>query len=130
MNEIECMNDCEPRSSVYDQPSSIHHYFADSCTFNLPKIHKKPPFILPLSTFESSHQISDLLGMYHSKQGCALCVYIHLGAQQEIFTTHFKFFSITFSEILSYFSTKINQLKIINFMGVGLTFIKNNHTYF
>ena len=48
-----------------------------------------------------------------------------------IFTTHFEFFSITFSEILYlYFSAKINQLKIINFKRVGLTFIKNNHTYF
>ena len=41
-----------------------------------------------------------------------------------------NFFSITFSEILSYFSNRINRLKIINFKKVGLTFIKNNHTYF
>ena len=49
-------------------------------TFNLPKIHEKPPFILPLSTFKSYRKIGDLLGMYHSRQGCALCVYIRLGA--------------------------------------------------
>ena len=30
-----------------------------------------------------------------------------------------RIFNITFSEILSYFSNKINQLKIINFMRVG-----------
>ena len=84
---------------------------------------------MPLSTFKSSRKIGDLLGMYHSKQGCALCVYIRLGALEQILTTHFKFFSITFSEIL-YFSTKINQLKIINFKRAGLTFIQNNHTYF
>ena len=117
----------------------IHQFMMDhpSCaiilqihTLTLPKIHEKPPFILPLSTFKSSCQIGDLLVMYHSKQGCALCVYIRLGAQQQMFMTHFEFFSITFSEILSYFSNKINQLKIINFKRVGLTFIKNNHTYF
>ena len=44
--------------------------------------------------------------------------------------THFEFFSKAFSEILSYFSNKINRLKIINFKKVGLTLIKNNHTYF
>ena len=33
-------------------------------TFNLPKIHENPPFILPLSTFKSSRKIGDLLGMY------------------------------------------------------------------
>ena len=49
-------------------------------TFNLPKIHEKPPFILPLSTFKSSRKIGDLHGVYHSKQGCGLCVYIRLGA--------------------------------------------------
>ena len=49
-------------------------------TFNLPKILEKPPFILPLSTFKSSRKICDLLGMYHSKQGCALCMYIRPGA--------------------------------------------------
>ena len=53
--------------------------------FKLRKIHEKPPFILPLSTFKSSSKIGDLLGMYHLKQGCALCVYIRLGAQQQIF---------------------------------------------
>ena len=60
-----------------------HHSYAiilQIHTFNLPKIHKKPPFILPLSTFKSSRKIGDLLGMCHSKQGCALCVYIRLGA--------------------------------------------------
>ena len=49
-------------------------------TLNLPKIHEKSPFILPPSTFKSSRKIGDLLGIYHSKQGCALCVYIRLGA--------------------------------------------------
>ena len=43
--------------------------------------------------------------------------------------THIEFMSITFSEILSYFSNKINQLKIINFKRVGLTFIKNVQSY-
>ena len=47
-------------------------------TFNLPKILEKPPFTLPLSTFKSSRKISDLHGMYHSKQGYALCMYIRL----------------------------------------------------
>ena len=93
---------------------------------NLPKIHEKPPFTLPLSAFKCPRKIGNLLGMNHSKHGCALCVYIRLGAKQQIFTTHFEFFSITFSEILSYFSNKINQLKIINLKRVGLTFIKNN----
>ena len=43
--------------------------------------------------------------------------------------THFEFFSITFSEIILYFSNEIKQLKIINFKRVELTLIKNNHTY-
>ena len=63
---------------MMDQPS--YAIILQIHTFNLPKMHEKPPFILPLSTFKSSHKIGDLLGMNHSKQGCALRVYIRLGA--------------------------------------------------
>ena len=45
-------------------------------TFNLPKTHEKSPFILPLSTFKSFCKISDLLGMYQTKQGVrCVCTY-------------------------------------------------------
>ena len=94
MNGIECMNDClcpraQPEgikkfmhSSPFMNPF-IHQFMIDHPsyaiilqihTFNLPKILEKPPFTLPLSTFESSRKIGDLHGMYHSKQGCALCM--------------------------------------------------------
>ena len=44
--------------------------------------------------------------------------------------TCFEFFSITFSEISSYFSNKINRLKIINFKKVRLTFNKKQSYLF
>ena len=44
-------------------------------TFNLPKMHEKPPFILPVSTFKSSRKIGDLLGIYHSKRVCVVCLH-------------------------------------------------------
>ena len=154
MNGIECMKDCLcPRA----QPEGIKNVHALNpihephsyislwwtilhtplfCRFILlifqkyTKNHHLYCHFPHLKVPVKSRKIGDLLGMYHSKQGCALCVYIRLGAWQQIFMTHFKFFSLTFSEILSYFSNKINRFKIINFKKVGLTFIKNNHTYF
>ena len=87
-------------------------------TFNLPKIHENHPLYWHFLHLKVPKKIGDLFGTYHSKQGCALCVYIRLVAEQQIFTTYFEFFTITFFfEILSYFSTKINQLKIINLRG-------------
>ena len=50
-------------------------------TFNLPKIHKKRRLYCHFPYLKVPVKIGDLmLGMYHSKQGCALCVYIRLGA--------------------------------------------------
>ena len=59
---------------------------------------------------------------------CA-CTYVWAHNNKYLWRTS-NFFSITFSEILSYFSNRINRLKIIYFKKVGLTFIENNHSYF
>ena len=82
MNGIESMNDClypwaqpEGIKNVHALNPILEPIILQIHTFNLPKLHEKPPFILPLSTFKSSRKIGDLLGMYHSKQ-----VHIHLGA--------------------------------------------------
>ena len=100
-------------------------------TFNLPKIHEKQPFILPgfphlkvpvksATCFECTIQNRGVR--------CA-CTYAWAHNNKYLWRTS-NFFSVTLSEILSYFSNRINWLKVINFKKVGLTFIKNNHTYF
>ena len=58
--------------------------------------------------------------------GCA-CTYAWAHNNKYLWRTS-NFFSITFSEILSYLN-RINRIKIINFKKVGLTFIKNTHLF-
>ena len=71
----------EPRSYISLWWTILHTpLFCRFIPLIFQKIHKKPPFILPLSTVKSSRKIDDLLGLYHSKQRCVLCVYIRLGA--------------------------------------------------
>ena len=104
MNEIEGMNDylCpraqpeginnvhafnfihEPRSYIInDRPSFTCHYFADLYLKSSKNTQKTHQFYCQFSRF-LQHKIyrknDDLIEMYHSKQGCALWVYICLGA--------------------------------------------------
>ena len=151
MNGIECMNDCLcPRA----QPEGIKNVHA------LNPIHEPRSYISVWWTILHTPlfcRFIPLIFQKYTKNHHLYCQFSHLKVPVKsatcleytiqnrgvrcactytwahnnlIFTTHFEFFSIIFFEIFSFFSNKINRLKIINFKRVGLTFIKNNHTYF
>ena len=149
MNGIECMNDCLcPRA----QPEGIKNVHA------LNPIHEPRSYISLWWTILHTPlfcRFIPLIFQKYTKNHHLYCHFLHLKVpvksrlawnvpfKTEVcvvrvhtpgrITTNIydalRIFQHTFSEIL-YFSTKINQLKIINFKRVGLTFIKNKHTYF
>ena len=109
MHSIPFMNPVH--TSVYDGPSFIRQYFADSYLI-FQKYTKNHHLYCHFPHLKVLVKSATCLECTIQNRGvrCA-CTYAWAHKQQ-MFMTHFEFFSITFSQILSYFSNKINRLKL------------------
>ena len=112
-------------TSLHDRPSLQIHIF------NLPKINEKAIISTEISHLPCSTKFTvksmTLLDCTIQNRGVrCVCVCIRLGASQQIFMAHFKFFNTNFFEILFYFYNQIYRAQNNSFCESKII----NHTYF